>query len=144
MWASTNEPNDQRAVAGQPLHGLVGICLSCEGLAQQRQEEPKRRLIELTQLGQSGLTVGRQTLPRRFGLGASAATRAASKLRSRERSRMRDGAPRVGSMPCSRSFGRTAMPGESRQGVFAPTFSSATANARCRAGDRANAARHNR
>ena len=36
------------------------------------------------------------------------------------------------------------MPGESRQGVFALTLSSATAKARCRAGDRAKAARHNR
>src|ERR1700677_3327216 len=62
------EPNDERTIASQSFYRLVGIRLTGESLAQQCEEQSKRRRIEPTQFGQPGLTVGGQALSRRFSL----------------------------------------------------------------------------
>ena len=69
MRIERDEAHDERTVAGQSFHGLVGIRLGRECLAQQNQEQTKRRGIEETQLGKAGLPVGGQALSCRFGLG---------------------------------------------------------------------------
>jgi hypothetical protein len=64
-----NETDRECAVAGQSLHGLIRIRLSCQSLPQQCQEQSKRCRIESAQLGEPGLAVGDEALACGLGLG---------------------------------------------------------------------------